>query len=86
MPYSSASDPSLPKDVRQASKKRRRRFVAAFNASLREEPDDEGRAHRIARAAMDRRADARADLPASLGGKRVARRDGCVGRAWLEAL
>lgn len=56
MPFSSVDDPSLPSDVLGAPAEQRRRFVSAFNSAIREDPD-EGRAFRIARAAMKARAD-----------------------------
>lgn len=54
MPYSGISDPSLPKDVQQASESQRKRFVAAFNSAFSDcDGDDcEGKAMAIARSAM----------------------------------
>ena len=51
MPFSGASDPTLPAHVKRLSAKRRRQWVAVWNSTFARE-NDEGRAFRAANAAV----------------------------------
>lgn len=51
-PYTSISDPRLPKNVQAMSDEDKQKWISVFNKSIKEQPEDEGRAFAMANASV----------------------------------